>query len=43
MTPLPTLRPQEVLTIFKRIGYAIDHPQGSHAIPVDGRRECGRE
>jgi len=32
MKPLPSLRPQEVVAILKRIGYEIDHYTGSHAI-----------
>ena len=32
MTPLPSLRPQEVIAILIHIGYEIDHHTGSHAI-----------
>ena len=32
MTPLPNLRPQEVVSILKRIGYQVDHQTGSHMI-----------
>jgi len=32
MTSLPSLRPQEVIAMLKRIGYVIDHQTGSHVI-----------
>jgi predicted RNA binding protein YcfA (HicA-like mRNA interferase family) len=32
MTPLPGLRPREVIAILRRLGYEVDHQTGSHAI-----------
>jgi len=32
VTPLPNLRPLEVVAILKRIGYLVDHQTGSHLI-----------
>jgi predicted RNA binding protein YcfA (HicA-like mRNA interferase family) len=32
MTPLPALKPKDVITMLKRAGYTVDHQTGSHVI-----------
>jgi len=32
VTPLPAVRPNEVVAILRKVGYEIDHVTGSHVI-----------